>query len=81
MPIEPLAPMSMIRYTDNFQEVSYALALNGAFDLTTPIQALQLEAGARGKAVIIQVALVDLDMYYNQPQDEEGNPDHDQPTE
>ena len=81
MPNDPLAPMSLVRLGDNFGEIQYALSINGAFDVTTPLQGMQLEAGARGKAVIIQVALVDLDTYYGQPSDQERTQEDDQPTQ
>ncbi len=81
MPSELLAPMSLVRLADNFGEIQYALSLAGAFDVTTPLQAAQLEAGARGKCIIIQVTLVDPEIYFGQPSEQEGNPSDDEPTE
>ncbi len=81
MPNEPIAPMSLIRLADNFGEIQYALALNGAFDVTTPLQAAQLEAGARGKCIILQLTLVDPEIYFGPPPDQEGNPSDDEPAD
>lgn len=79
MPNEPLAPMSLIRLGDNFGEIQYALSLNGAFDLTTPVTAMQLEAGARGKCIIIQITLVDPEIYYGPPETQPGETENDGP--
>jgi hypothetical protein len=73
--------MSLVRLEDNFGEIQYALHLNGAFDITTPLQGMQLEAGARGKCIIIQVTLVDPEIYFGPTPDQEGNPDHDEPNQ
>jgi hypothetical protein len=75
--------MSLVRLADNFGEILYALAINGAFDVTTPLQGMQLEAGARGKCIIIQVTLVDPDIYFGPAPTQEGEIDRDeqgQPT-
>ena len=58
------APMMLTRYTMGFEEVDYTVPLTSAFDATTPLQAIELEARAKSCAVIIQVALVPLDEIY-----------------
>jgi len=62
-------------YTDNFQEVDYIAPLSGPFDLTNPIQALQLRAKARGMGIIVQAACVPLEQIYGEQSDEQQESD------
>lgn len=67
------APMMLTKYTVGFGEVDYTIPLSSAFDATTPLQALELEARAKSCAVMIQVALIPLDeLYGDQPDETEG---------
>lgn len=56
--------MTALRLGDNFGEVLYGINLSGAFDLTTPLQGWHMEASARGLCVIVQVTLVEPDIFY-----------------
>lgn len=68
------APMMLTKFTMGFGEVDYTIPLTGAFEVTTPLQAVELEARAKGCAVIIQVALVPLEeIYGDQPDEIEGD--------
>ena len=70
------APMVMLRYTRDFEKVNYSIALNGPFDVTTPLTAIQQEAQAKGCAVMIQIALISLDDFWGeQTNDDEGETD------
>jgi len=60
----------LTKYTPGFEEVDYTIPLNSAFDVTTPLQAIELEARAKSCAVIIQVALVPLDEIYGALEEE-----------
>ena len=70
------APMVLLKYTQGFEEIDYTIPLNGPFDVTTPLTAIQLEAQAKGCAVFVQVALVPLeDFWGKQPDESEGETD------
>lgn len=58
------APMILTKFTQGFGEVDYSIALQGAFEITTPLQAIEMEARAKGCAVMIQVALITLEELY-----------------
>jgi len=64
------APMMFTKFTEGFGEVDFTIPLNSAFDVTTPLQAIELEARAKSCAVIIQVALVPLDEIYGALEEE-----------
>ncbi len=67
------APMVLSKYTQGFKEIDYSIPLNGPFDVTTPLTAIQLEAQAKGCAVLVNVALITLDEFYgNEPDETEG---------
>ena len=67
------APMVLSRYTQGFEEIDYSIPLNGPFDVTARLTAIQLEAQAKGCAVLVNVALITLDEFYgNQPETSEG---------
>ncbi len=70
------APMIFTRFKDNFAEVDYTLPIEGAFGVTAPLTAIELEARAKQCAVIIQVSLISLDDFYGpQPDTDEGELD------
>jgi len=58
------------RWSDDFQEVSYAVPLTGAFEVTTPLQAMLLEAMAKDRGIVIQAALVPLEYFFGVPKEE-----------
>ncbi len=64
------APMVLTRLTRGFGEINYSIPLNGPFDVTTPLTAIQLEAQAKGCAVMIQVALIDLKEFWGDQEEE-----------
>ncbi len=64
------APMVLTKYTQEFAEIDYSIPLNGPFDVTTPLTAIQLEAQAKGCAVLVQVALIPLDQFWGKTEDE-----------
>lgn len=64
------APMVLSKYTQGFAEIDYSIPLNGPFDVTTPLTAIQLEAQAKGCAVLVQVALIPLDEFWGEQEDE-----------
>ena len=70
------APMMFTKFTEGFGEVDFTIPLNSAFDVTTPLQAIELEARAKSCAVMIQVALIPLEeLYGDQPEEVEGEID------
>jgi len=70
------APMVLLRYTEGFEKVDYAIPLNGPFDVTTPLTAIQLEALAKNCGVFVQVALIPLEEFWGPQEDEtEGETD------
>ena len=72
------APMIFTRFKDNFAEVDYTLPIEGAFGVTAPLTAIELEARAKGCAVIIQVSLISLDDFYGtEPDTDEGDKEDD----
>ncbi len=67
------APMILTFFTEAFGEVNYSVPINGAFEVTTPLQAFELEARAKGCAVVIQVALIPIaELMGDQPEEDEG---------
>ncbi len=67
------APMILTFYTEGFGEMNYSVPINGAFEVTTPLQAFELEARAKGCAVVIQVALIPVaELMGDQPEEVEG---------
>lgn len=63
--------------TDDGKEVDYELWLNGAFEITNPLQTLVMKAGAKGQAVLITAGLVPdptLEMI-DDPEDLEPQPE------
>lgn len=67
------APMMLTKFTMGFGEVDFTVPLSSAFDATTPLQAIELEARAKACAVMIQVALIPLEeLYGDQPETDEG---------
>ena len=70
------APMVMLKFNQEFKELDYSINLNGPFDVTTPLTAIQLEAQAKGCAVFVQIALVPLSWYWGDQEEEpEGDPE------
>jgi len=70
------APMVLTKYTQSFEEIDYSIPLNGPFDVTTPLTAIQLEAQAKGCAVLVNIALVPLDVFWGDIEKEsEGETD------
>lgn len=68
------APMMLTKYTIGFEEVDFTIPLSSAFEATTPLQAIELEARAKSCAVMIQVALIPLEeLYGDQPDETEGD--------
>jgi len=59
-----LSPIVLTVFKEEFKEPDYTLQLNGAFDLTTPVSALQQEAGVKGCVLVMQVALVPAERFY-----------------
>jgi len=63
-------PIMFVRMMDEFTGVNYAVPLTGAFEVTTPLQAMQLEAQAKGLGIVIQAALVPLENFFGVPKEE-----------
>lgn len=76
-----IIPLIYQKWTAEFKEIDFAVSLNGPFDLTTPVQALQQEAGAKGMGVIIQASIVPLDWIYGLPPEESEKKSDDQPAQ
>lgn len=69
-----MAPIILTFYTEGFAEVNYSIPITGPFEVTTPLQAVELEARAKGCAVMIQVSLIPLDeLYGDLPDEDEGD--------
>lgn len=64
------APIMFIRETDEFKDIQFAYPLNGPFELANPVQAIQMEATAKGLGVVVRVALVSLDDFWGVPPEE-----------
>jgi len=68
-----VAPMLLTKFTQGFEEVDYSISIEGPYGVTTPLEAVRLEAQAKGCAVMIQFALIPLtELYGEQPDEEEG---------
>ena len=63
-------PIVFQRWSDDFSEVSYSVPLTGAFEVTTPLQAMLLEAMAKDKGIVIQAALMPLEIFFGVPKEE-----------
>jgi hypothetical protein len=61
------------RWTDEFQTLDYSSPLQGPFEMTTPLQAMMLEAGAKDKGIVVMAALVDKVVFFGVPETEEEN--------
>lgn len=66
-------PIMFTRWSDGFGEFQYGAPLAGPFELANPIQAMQIEAGAKGMGIWVQVALVPLEAFFGQPEEEESH--------
>ena len=64
------APMVLLVYTQEFGEINYTLPIQGPYDVTTPLTAIQLEAQSKGCAVMIQIALIPLEQFWGEQEDE-----------
>jgi len=58
------APMVLIKFTKGFEEIDYSIPLDGPYDVQTTLTTMLLEAQAKHCAVIVQVALMDLDEFW-----------------
>ena len=68
------APLMMTKFKNGFEEIDFTIPLNTAFDITTPLQAIELEARAKGCAVIIQVGLIPLEEFWGDlTEEDEGD--------
>ena len=68
-----VAPMLLTKFTQGFAEVDYSITIDGPFGVTTPLEAVRLEAQAKGCAVVIQFALIPLtELMGDQPDETEG---------
>ncbi len=68
-----LPPMMLSRFTNEFAEIDYSVPIDNAFDVANYLQTWQKEAGVKGMVVVIQVALVPTEKFYeNQPATDEG---------
>lgn len=74
-----IVPMVLQRWNDEFSTMNYAVSLGNAFEITTPLSAIQQEAGAKGMGVIVMVALVPLDYIFGKPDIEGETTDEPQP--
>lgn len=76
MPPRPIAPIIMVKFTPGFGEVDYSVILDGPYDITNPLQAIQQEAGAKGCGVVVNISLVPIDdLMQDQISDERKNED------
>lgn len=76
MSARPIAPIIMVKFTPRFEETDYSVILDGAFDITNPLQAIQQEAGAKGCGVVVQISLVPLDELMEDTISDERKPDN-----
>ncbi len=68
-----VAPMLLTKFTQGFAEVDYSITIDGPYGVTTPLEAVRLEAQAKGCAVVIQFALIPLtELMGDQPDETEG---------
>lgn len=74
-------PIIFQKWTPRFEALDYATSLNGPFEITTPLQAIQQEAGAKGCIVIVQISIIPAEDFYGkpEPQPEGVNPNEPQP--
>jgi hypothetical protein len=74
-----LPPILLVFYTPEFKETDYTLELAGPFELTTPIDAFQKQAGVKGCVVVLQASLVPADVFYGIPEPESPGESDEQP--
>ncbi len=75
---DQIVPMLFQRFSDEFKTSEWSLMLSGPYEVTNPLQTMVMEAGAKGMAVVIQAALVPIDVLF--PEIDEL-PDPEQPSE
>ncbi len=68
-PTTPVLLMS--RFTPEFIECEYTVSLNGAFDVGKFIETAAAEAGVKGMAVMVQIALIPYSWLYGENQEED----------
>lgn len=56
-----IVPLIFMRFTDKFEKLDYSIGLTGPFEVTTPLQAMMQEAGAKGMGVVVQAALIPME--------------------
>ena len=66
-------PLMFQRWRDDFSELDYIVPLNGPFEVAPLLQALQMEAGAKDKGIVIQVSLAPLAFFFEVPETEDEN--------
>jgi len=71
--------MLLTRYTPGFGEPDFTIRLESPYDITTQLQAIQQEAGAKGCAVIINVSLIPSEELFTSALDESEETENDEP--
>jgi len=61
---EQLTPIMFARFADEFSDLQWSMFLGGPFEVTNPLQAMVMEAGAKGCGIVIQVALVPIETLF-----------------
>lgn len=56
-----------IRLNDNGQDVDYTTPLNGPFDVTNLLQAMVVEASAKGKGIVVTTQITNLQDFFGVP--------------
>ena len=59
-----IVPILFARLSDKAEDTVWSLQLSGVFEVTQPLQAMLMEAGATGKSLIINAFLVPTDELY-----------------
>ena len=59
------------RYADDFEALLWTTQLGGPYEVTNPLQAMVMEAGAKGLAVVINAALVSPEVFFPEASEEE----------
>lgn len=61
----PLPTMFFQRVKDDTEEIDWAKFMQGPYELTPILQGIEAEAGMKGRVIVITVALVPADEYFD----------------
>ena len=64
-----IVPILFQRLGDNAEGIAWQLQLSGVFEVTQPLQAMLMEAGATGKSLIVGAYLVPTEDFFPEEED------------